>query len=86
MVSAPKEGGIGFVPKHLKPICFVALLALAGSGCAWVGPRQQRLVSKPDMVFSESAFLSYQNQLFEQVEPGSAFSGGAQSGGCTSCK
>jgi hypothetical protein len=85
-VRVSKKGCVGIVPKHLKQICLVAVLALAGSGCAVVGPRQQRLVSKPDMVFSQLAFLSYQNPLLEQVEPGSAFCGGAQPGGCTSCK
>lgn len=72
--------------REIKQICFATVLALAGSGCARVGPSQQRLVSKPGMVFSQAAFLSYENPLLVQVEPGSAFSGGAQSGGCTSCK
>jgi hypothetical protein len=85
-LGAPAKGGSRIVAKRLKPICCLAVLVVAGCGCASVGPRQQRLVSKPDMVFSEPAFLSYQNQLLQQVEPGSAFSGGAQSGGCTSCK
>jgi hypothetical protein len=67
-------------------VCLVTVLALAGGGCAEVGPRQQRLVSKADMVFSASAFMGYENPLLEQVEPGAAFCAGAQSGGCTSCK
>jgi hypothetical protein len=51
-----------------------------------VAANQQRLVSKPNMVFSESAVFSYDNKLLPQLEPGSAFSGGGQCSGCTSCK
>jgi hypothetical protein len=56
------------------------------AGCARVGVHQQRLVSKPNMVFSDSVVFGYSNRLMPQIEPGSAFSGGAQAGGCTSCR
>ncbi len=59
---------------------------LACAGCAQVGAHQQRLVSKPNMEFSESLVFGYQHKLLPQVEPGSAFSAAAQGGGCTSCK
>ena len=68
----------------LKQILFAVIVAC--SGCAPVAPNQQRLVSKPNMVFSESAVFSYDNKLLPQLEPGSAFSGGGQCSGCTSCK
>lgn len=70
----------------LKKISFAAVLLSLCSGCATVGPQQQRLVSKANMVFSESVVFDYTNKLLPQTEPGSAFSGGAQSSGCTSCK
>jgi len=75
----------GQLTKLAKAWLALAWLLLA-TGCAQVGPEQQRLVSKPNMTFSDSLVFSYQNGLIPQVEPGSAFSGGAQSSGCTSCK
>ncbi len=69
--------------------CHVLLLSVAAllcAGCAHVGPQHQRLLSKSNMTFSDSAVFSYQDKLLPQVEPGSAFSGGAQASGCTSCK
>ena len=69
----------------IKRISFVLLLILVCTGCVSVGPNEQRLVSKPNMVFSESAVFSYENKLLPQLEPGSAVSGG-QTSGCTSCK
>jgi hypothetical protein len=67
----------------IKRILFVTVLIC--SGCASVGPNEQRLVSKPNMVFSESTVFSYENKLLPQLEPGSAVSG-SQTSGCTSCK
>jgi hypothetical protein len=64
---------------------FFPLLLVFG-GCTPIGPQQQRLVSKPGMTFADSQVFNYQHKLLPQVEPGSAFSGGAQSAGCTSCK
>ncbi|HJN81734.1 MAG TPA: hypothetical protein QF478_03070 [Verrucomicrobiota bacterium] len=51
-----------------------------------MGISEQRLVSKPNMLFSQSGVFIYQNRLIAQIEPGSATSGGAQAAGCTSCK
>jgi hypothetical protein len=70
----------------LRRLCFTTIFLLVCAGCAVVRPSEQRLVSKPNMVFSESAVFSYANKLVPQLEPGSAFSGGGQSAGCTSCK
>jgi hypothetical protein len=61
-------------------------LAFAALGCARVEPQQQRWVAKPNMTFSESLVFAYSFKLLPQVEPGSAFCGGAQSAGCASCK
>ncbi len=55
-------------------------------GCARVGLHDQRLVSKRSMIFEDSPALVGRPTMTIQVEPGSAFSGGAQAGGCTSCK
>lgn len=62
-------------------LCAILILA----GCAHVPPRQQRLVSKPNMQFSDSAIFSYQDRLLSQFESGSAASVGGQSGDCGSC-
>jgi len=63
----------------------VALLSVAG--CSSPAVRQQRLVSKPNMLFSDSAAFTYNSaRLLPQLEPGSAASGGAQNAGCTACR
>ena len=65
------------------PVLLCGAVALAG--CARVAPREQRLVSKPNMQFSESLVFGYQNRLLTQIESGSASFVGAQSTGCGSC-
>ena len=72
----------------MKKILLFGLLA-CGEGCSSVGRvgiSEQRLVSKPNMLFSQSGVFVYQNWLIAQIEPGSATSGGGQAAGCTSCK
>jgi hypothetical protein len=64
----------------------VCSFALALTGCAQVAAHQQRLVSKPNVVFSESMVFGYQCKLWPQVEVGTAIGGGAQAAGCTSCQ
>ena len=64
-------------------------LLVCGVGCASGGQvsiSEQRLVSKPNMLFSQNGVFVYQNRLIAQIEPGSATSGGGQAAGCTSCK
>lgn len=61
-----------------------ALLALF-AGCAGVPVAQQRLVSRPGMVFSDSPVLASRGALAGQLEPGRA-AGGAQAAGCTACR
>ncbi len=69
---------------------FRAGLALAVcllAGCSSPAVRQQRLVAKPTMTFSESAVFMYNSsKLFPQVAAGFATSGGGQNSGCTSCR
>jgi hypothetical protein len=72
--------------KFLFGMATCGLLALLASGCATVGPEQQRLVSKPNMQFSQSAVFSYSSKLMPQVQPGLATSGGAQPSTCTLCR
>jgi hypothetical protein len=59
--------------------------AVALVGCARVAPEQQRLVSKPNMQFSDSHVFDYQTGLLTQIESGSASFTGGQSAGCGSC-
>ena len=63
------------------PVCFLLMLA----GCVSVKPQQQRLVSKPNMQFSESVIFNYQDRSLTQIESGSASFIGGQSGNCGSC-
>ena len=74
------------VPPRLAVISLALALGLTAPGCAQVPAPRQRLVSKPNMEFSDSLVFNYQHKLLPQVEPGSAFAAGAQSTGCTSCK
>jgi hypothetical protein len=68
-------------------VCFLPFgLALGLAGCGHVPVSEQGLVAKPNMQFSDSATFAYTSRLSPQTEPGSAFSGGAQNAGCTSCK
>ena len=64
------------------PLAVLAFLA----GCSSPAVRQQRLVARPNMTFSDSATLSYNSpRLLPQLAPGFAGSGAAQNSGCTSC-
>ena len=65
--------------------CIVIALLLAG--CTTPAVRQQRLVAKPNMTFSESAAFSYNSpRLLSQLATGIASAGGPQNSGCTSCR
>jgi hypothetical protein len=66
-------------------LAVLLLAALAAAGCTRVPAHRQRLVSKPNMQFSDSLVFGYQNRLLTQIESGSASFGGAQSAGCASC-
>lgn len=85
-ISRGPSGNDFPLPELAKQMFLVAAIILLCAGCATVGPQEQRLVSKPNMVFSESAVFSYTDKLLPQTEPGFASTGGAQAGGCTSCK
>jgi hypothetical protein len=57
------------------------------AGCSSPAVREQRLVSKPSMLFSDSVAFSYNSpRLLPQLAPGFAGSGAAQNSGCTSCR
>lgn len=63
------------------------LLSLAVlSGCRSVPVEQQRLVSRPFMLFSDSAVFSPYSRVLPQIEPGLTGSGGAKATTCTSCR
>lgn len=56
--------------------------------CGCHGPRvsQQRLVSQPSMLFSDSLPLNFSSRLIPQLETGAAGAGGAANSGCTACR
>ena len=63
------------------------VMAIALAGCTGPTIREQRLVSKPNMQFSDSPTLTYNSsRLLTQLQTGAATSGGAQNAGCTSCR
>jgi hypothetical protein len=55
-------------------------------GCSTVNVAEQRLVSKSNMVFSDSPVFSDTSNYHPLLEPGTAGSGGGQASECTSCK
>ena len=76
---------------NVRLVSLASLVGLTGltlitSGCSVVSVSEQRLVSKPNMVFSESSVFDYSTGLHSRLEPGTAGAGGAQATGCTSCK
>jgi hypothetical protein len=64
-------------------LCLAILLL---TGCATVEVQEQRLVSKPNMLFSRSAVYGYSSRIMPQLQPGLAVSGGAQPSSCTVCR
>ena len=88
MTKTPVNKKQAFIKNfYLSTFCFVMLVcsALMAAGCETLKPRQQRLVSKPNMQFSGSLVFSYHDKLLTQIESGSASFTGGQSGNCGSC-
>ncbi len=68
-----------------KAIALLVLLLM--TGCASPAARQMRLVSKPNMTFSDSVAFSYNSsRLLPQLATGFSAAGGPQNSGCTSCR
>jgi hypothetical protein len=68
-------------------VCGLAIaLALGCGGCTQVPAWKQERVSRPGLLFSDSAVLASRSNLIGQIEPGSAVAGGAQAAGCTACR
>ncbi|HEY2952550.1 MAG TPA: hypothetical protein VGK40_08210 [Verrucomicrobiae bacterium] len=65
---------------------WLLLTGLVVCGCGTVGVEQQRLVSKPNMQFSQSAVYRYSSKIMPQIQPGLAASGGALPSSCTACR
>lgn len=61
-------------------------LAALVTGCSAPRVAQQRLVSQPNMTFTESAVWGYDQKLAPQTEQGRGFAGGGSGAGCTSCR
>jgi hypothetical protein len=65
------------------PLAVLALLA----GCSTPAVRQQRLIARPNMTFSDSVAFTYNSpRLLSQFATGFGGSGAAQNSGCTSCR
>ena len=69
-----------------------AAYVLAGLGLlVWSGCRAPEVVAPglvfaPAMTFSESGVWRFDSSLAPQVETGTAFAGGGQAAGCSSCR
>jgi hypothetical protein len=75
----------------LQPWRRSALLTLIAvpltiAGCATDGGEGTPLVARPNMQFAEWGAFAYSGRLWQQTEPGTALSGGAQAAACSSCK
>ena len=75
-------------PKAGQAIAGLVLLGLITlGGCAAPAVRQQRFVSRPNMLFSDSLAWNYNApRLLPQLAPGFAGAGASQNSGCTSCR
>ena len=72
--------------RNVGAFILLAWVLTAASGCTHVKVTEQRLVSKPNMLFSDSPVFNYQSRFISQIEPGSAADGGNQGTGCTACQ
>ena len=63
-----------------------AAIFLWTAGCRSVPIGEQGRLSKPNMIFADTAVFGYDSALVTQVEPGAASNGGAKAAGCNSCK
>src|SRR5262249_32985169 len=63
-----------------------ALALLLLTGCASVSVNEQRLVSKPNMLFSKSAVYSYSSRILPQLRPRLSRSGEEQGSTCPLCR
>ena len=59
----------------------IASLLICCSGCSTVNVAEQRLVSKPNMVFSDTSVFNNSMDFHSLLEPGTAGSGGISPGG-----
>ncbi len=84
MSTKPLSTRIPEVPRAAW-LALPALLALA-AGCQGVKPTEQRLVSRPAMLFTDQPAYAAGFSLLSQIEPGAEVSGGGGNSGCTSCR
>ena len=80
----------GARPSRARPALGLAVMGaavLALAGCSSPAVRQQRLISRPNMLFSDSPAFTYNSpRLLPQIATGFAASGASQNSGCTSCR
>lgn len=77
------ERGRRFVLSSCLPLAVLVLLA----GCSSPAVRQQRLVSKANMTFSDSTTLTYNSpRLLPQMAPGFPGGDASSNSGCSSCR
>ena len=85
-VGASARRTIRGPPRLVARTVLIAAVTLSLTGCATVGIEHQRLVSKPNMQFSEVRAFGEPTRLASQLEPGRVVTGGAQASVCTSCR
>lgn len=73
--------------KALSALAIALLATGALVGCSAPSMRQQRFVSRANMIFSDSPTFTYNSpRLLPQLAPGFASAGASQNSGCTSCR
>ncbi len=72
--------------RNIGTFILLAWILIIASSCTHVEVTEQRLVSKPNMLFSDSPVFNYQSRFISQIEPGSASDGGNQGTGCSTCQ
>lgn len=81
-----RYGGRCFRSSSLRKGLLPLGIVFAACGCVPVKIHQQRLVSQPNMTFSQSPVWTDVPRQATQIETGRSFAGGGQGAGCTSCK
>ena len=78
---------LSFDGKFLRSEALLLLVPLVMAGCSTPAVRQQRLVAKPNMTFSDSAVLTYNSpRLLPQSAPGFPGGDASQNSGCSTCR
>ena len=86
-MKLPQTARAARAPKTMRNwLLLLGVLGLVASGCQGPPAHQQRLVSRPTMLFRTSGVFQNDFRLLSQVEPGSVGSAASALSGCSACR